>query len=137
MEELISFLIKSKVQYCATIGLDGKPKVRPFQFMFEEGGKLWFCTSNQKEIYKELQKPPYIELCTSRSNMTWLRLEGKVIFSDSIKIREKVFEVSPLVVGIYKVPDNPMFEVFYLDDATASIGEIGNSPKLISLPYSS
>lgn len=23
--------------------------------MFEEGGKLWFCTSNQKEIYRKLQ----------------------------------------------------------------------------------
>lgn len=133
MEELVSLLIKSKVQYCATIGLDGKPKVRPFQFMFQEGGKLWFCTSNHKEIYKELQKQPYIELCTSGSNMTWLRLEGKVVFSDNLKIKERVFEVSPLVAGIYKVPDNPIFEVFYLDEATASIGEIGKPPKLISL----
>ncbi len=133
MDDLVSFLIKSKVQYCATIGLDGKPKVRPFQFMFEEDGKLWFCTSNQKEIYKELQKQPYIELCTSGPNMSWLRLEGKVVFSEDLKIKEKVFEKSPLVAGIYKVPDNPMFEVFYLENVKATIGEIGKSPKVISL----
>ena len=46
------FLIKSQVQYLATIGLDDKPKVRPFQFMLEEGGRLYFCTSNQKPVFK-------------------------------------------------------------------------------------
>ena len=46
------FLIESQVQYLATIGLDDKPKVRPFQFMLEEGGRLYFCTSNQKPVFK-------------------------------------------------------------------------------------
>lgn len=128
MKEVVSYLSKSDVQYFATIGLDGKPKVRPFQFMFEEGSKLWFCTSNQKEIYQELQNQPYIELCATGEKKSWLRLSGRVVFSDKLKIKEKVFEVSPLVKGIYKEPDNPHFEVFYLEEVSASIAEIGKAP---------
>ena len=133
MEEVVSFLKNSGVQYCATVGLDGRPKVRPFQFMYEEGGRFWFCTSNQKEIYKELQNHPFVELCTADIKMSWLRLSGKVIFSDSMAAKEKVLEISALVKKIYKVPENPAFEVFYLEDAKASITEIGKTPRIFAL----
>jgi len=125
MKEVIEYLHKSGVQYFATIGLDGKPKVRPFHFMFEEEGKLWFCTSNEKEVYKELQKWPYTELSTMGDNMSWVRLSGKVVFSDSMKVKEKIFEVSPMVKGIYKSAENPSFVVFFLEEANANIFEIG------------
>jgi len=133
MDDIITFLYESKVQYLATLGLDGKPKVRPFQFMFEVDGKLWFCTANTKEVYKELQNQPYIEMCASGKNMSWLRLEAKIVFSDDLKIKEKVLEHSSLVKGIYHTPDNPAFEVFYLAEATASISMIGKAPKIIKL----
>lgn len=132
MEEVVSFLKNSGVQYFATVGLDGRPKVRPFQFMFEEGGKLWFCTSNQKQIYKELQNHPFIELCTADIKMSWLRLSGKVVFADSLAAKEKVLEISSLVKKIYKVPENPAFEVFYLEDVSASITEIGKAPRMFT-----
>jgi len=133
MKKVVNFLIKSQIQYLASIGLDRKPKVRPFQFMFESDGKLWFCTSNQKEIYKELQEQPYVELCASGETMAWLRLEGKAVFADNIKVKEIVFELSPLVKGIYKEPSNPQFEVFYLENATASISRIGEPVNIIKL----
>ncbi len=128
MREIVEYLSHSSIQYMATTGLDGKPKVRPFQFMFEKEGKLWFCTSNQKEIYKELQKQAYIELCASGSDMSWLRLSGKVVFSYDLPVKEKMLEHSPLVKGIYKVANNPSFEVFYLQEASASLSEIGKAP---------
>lgn len=128
MKEIIEFLNKSDVQYMATTGLDGKPKVRPFQFMFEEDEKLWFCSSNQKEIYKELQKQPYTELCSMNKDQAWLRLSGKVVFSNNLAVKEKVLMQSPLVKSIYKTADNPTFEVFYLEEVSASLGEIGKAP---------
>ena len=133
MKNILDILTGSKVQYLATLGLDGKPKVRPFQFMFEEEGKLWFCTSNKKEVYKELQKQPYIELCASGQKMSWVRIEAKVIFSENIEIKKKVFEVSPLVKGIYKDPNNSKFEIFYLDEVTASFSELGKQAKIIKI----
>ena len=50
----------------ATVGLDGKPKVRPVQFMVEYDGKLWFCTNSKKSMYAELVKNPWIDLCGSK-----------------------------------------------------------------------
>lgn len=62
MEEIISFLKANPVLYLASIGRDSKPKVRPFQFMLEKDGKLYFCTSNKKKVYDEIKLNPYIEL---------------------------------------------------------------------------
>jgi len=58
MKKIVKFLRENPVQYLATTGLDGKPKVRPFQFMLENEGKLYFCTSNKKKVYEELKKKP-------------------------------------------------------------------------------
>ena len=128
MNIVVDFLENSQVQYFATVGIDGKPKVRPFQFMYEENGKLYFCTSNNKEVYKEMKKQPYIELCASGENFSWIRIEGKVIFTDSLDVKAKVLDVSPLVKSIYQSPDNPAFEVFYLAEAKATISDFSGNP---------
>jgi uncharacterized pyridoxamine 5'-phosphate oxidase family protein len=134
MKEVVNFLTNSQVQYFATIGVDGKPKVRPFQVMMEDAGKLYFCTSNTKEVFKEMQQQPYVELCASGENFSWLRLSGKAVFSNDLTLKLKVLEASPLVKSIYKSPDNPAFEIFYLADAVAVIADFsGNPPKTIKL----
>jgi uncharacterized pyridoxamine 5'-phosphate oxidase family protein len=134
MKDVIEFLRKSQTQYFATVGTDGKPKVRPFQFMIEEGGKLYFCTSNQKQVYKEIKRQAYIELCAPGENFSWMRLNGKAVFVQDVALKTKVQEASPLVKSIYKTPDNPVFEIFYLDDAVATIADFsGNPPKIYKL----
>ena len=134
MQIVTDFLKKSQIQYLATVGIDGKPKVRPFQFMLEEGGKLYFCTSNEKKVYKEIKKQPYVEFCASGENFSWLRLNGKVVFSQEIAIKSKIIDFSPIVKSIYKTPDNPIFEAFYLDEASATIADFsGEPPKTFNL----
>ncbi len=134
VKAVADFLIKSQVQYLATIGLDDKPKVRPFQFMLEEGGRLYFCTSNQKPVFKEMQEHPYVEFCASGANFSWLRLNGKVVFSKDLGLKARIQEASPLVKSIYKTPDNPAFEIFYLDGAVATIADFsGNPPRTFTL----
>jgi len=134
MSIVADFLMKSQVQYLATIGVDDRPKVRPFQFMLEEGGRLYFCTSNQKTVFKELWKHPYVEFCASGENYSWLRLSGRVVFSKDRGLKAKIQEASPLVKSIYSTPDNPAFEIFYLDDAVATIADFsGNPPQTFRL----
>lgn len=134
MRAVVDFLVNSQIQYLATLGADGHPKVRPFQFMLEEGGRLYFCTSNQKNVFKEMQKHPYVELCASGADFSWLRLSGRVVFSQDLGLKAKVQEASPLVKSIYKTPGNPDFEVFYLDDAVATIADFsGNPPQTFKL----
>lgn len=134
MNEVVKFLVENPVQFLGTTGLDGNPKVRPFQFMLERDGKLFFCTSNQKEVYKEIKNNPNIELCTSSPSFAWMRLSGTVAFSDDMDIKAAVIEHSPLVKSIYKSPDNPAFEIFYLKNAKAVIADFsGQPPKTYNL----
>ncbi len=133
MDKVIKYLRQNNVQYAATVGLDGKPKVRPFQLMFEKNGKFWFCTSRKKEVYRELHKLPYLELCASGTDLSWLRLSGKVVFSDDADIKKQILEENQLVKNIYKTVHNPDLVVFWLQDVTASISEIGTPPILINI----
>ena len=134
MEEVVKFLKENSVQYIATIGLDGKPKVRPFQFMIEEDGKLYYCTSNEKDVFEQIKLNPYIEITTASSKGAWIRLSGKVEFSNNMDIKKKIIESSELVKSIYKTAENQSFEIFYLVDAKAVISDFsGNPPKEYNL----
>jgi len=128
MNKAIEFLKQSEVQYFATVGLDGKPKVRPFQFMFEDGDKLYFCTSPNKDVYKELQKQPCIEICCSGSNLSWLRMAAQVVFTNDTSIKARILEISPLVKSIYKTPENPGLIAFYLEKVTGIINNLNGVP---------
>lgn len=134
MNEVVKFLTENPVQYFATIGLDNKPKVRPFQFMLEHDGKLYFCTNNKKDVFTQIKKCPYVEITTSSPKFAWIRLNGKVVFSDDLKIKKTIIDHSDLVKSLYKTADNPIFEIFYLEDAKATIADFsGNPPKEYSL----
>lgn len=134
MHPVSEFLKKSQIQYFATVGTDGKPKVRPFQFMLETDGKLYFCTSNRKPVFQEMTRTPFVELCASGENFSWLRLNGKAVFSKDQSLKAMIQDSSPLVKSIYKTPDNPDFEIFYLEGATATIADFsGNPPKTFTL----
>lgn len=134
MKEVVEFLKANPVQYLATVGLDGKPKARPFQFMFEKGGKLFFCTNNKKDVYAQLQKNPYIELTVSSPAFAWIRLNGKVVFTNDLEIKKAIIETSDIVKSQYKTAENPIFEAFYLEEAKATIADFsGNPPRTYNL----
>lgn len=69
MQKVVEFLQKNPVQYLATVGRDGKAKCRPFMFCFEQDGKLWFCTNNTKDVYKDMLANPEVEVSVSSQNM--------------------------------------------------------------------
>jgi uncharacterized pyridoxamine 5'-phosphate oxidase family protein len=133
MKEVIKFLQDNSTGYLATVE-NGKPKVRPFQFMLEDSGKLYFCTANMKDVYRQLKATPSFEFSSSSPNFAWIRLSGDARFSDDLKIKEKALEVSPLVKSIYQTADNPTFEIFYAEHGTAVIADFsGQPPKKIEL----
>lgn len=128
MNEVVKFLSENPVQYFATIGLDGKPKVRPFQFMIEQNGKLFFCTNNQKDVFVQIKANPYVEISASSPAFAWIRLNGKAIFSNDIEIKKTIIESSDLIKSIYQAAENPIFEIFYLEDAKAVIADFSGNP---------
>ena len=129
INEVVRFLNENAVQYFATIGLDGKPKVRPFQFMIEKDSKLYFCTNNKKGVYQEIKVNPYVEVSVSTPTFEWIRLSGKAVFSNDLETKAAIIEASALVKSIYQTAENPIFEIFYLDEAKAVTADFsGNAP---------
>lgn len=129
MNEILNILKENQVQYFATVGRDGKAKVRPFSFCFEMEGKLWFGTNNTKEVYKDLEQNPFVELAVVTSDMITLRLSGKVIFEDNRKVKEEMMNI-PVIKMQYKTAENPILQCFYLHDIHAIISDMtGNPPK--------
>ena len=133
MKDIVKFLKENPVQYLSTVGPDGLPQVRPFQFMLEQDGRLYFCTSTQKEVYQSLQTHPYCELCTSSPSFAWIRVAGKAVFCDDPAIKAQILAQSPLVKSIYHTADNPIFTLFYLEHGRAMIGDFsGNPPRIFA-----
>ena len=132
-EEVFEFLKRNPLQYCATVGLDGKPKVRSFQMMYHKGGDIYYCTGAKKAVYSELEKNPYVELSASTMH-NWLRISGRVEWVDGRDARQSAIDSLAIVKSIYKTADNLNLKVFYIADAVAAITDFsGNPPKVFKL----
>lgn len=128
MKKVVEFLQANPVQFLATVGRDGKAKCRPFMFSGELDGKLWFCTNNQKDVYKDMKENPEIEISASSPEYAWIRLAGKAVFADDKAVKEMCI-ANPIVKGQYQTADNPIFEVFYLENPHGVIADFsGNAP---------
>ena len=127
MNKIVEFLNTNPVQYLATVGRDGKAKRRPFMFSDELEGKLWFCTNSPEDVYKDMQKNPEVEISVSSPEYAWLRLHGKAVFENNKAAKEMCIR-NPIVKGQYQTADNPIFEVFYLENAHGVIADFSGNP---------
>jgi len=94
MIDFSSFL-KENLNGIFTTVEDEKPKSRAFQFLFSDGKKVYFCTENNKAVYKQIKENPNVSFCVHKPDFSYvLSISGKEIF---------------------KIPSNPVFELFYVD----------------------
>ena len=127
MQKVVEFLQENPVQYLATVGRDGKAKCRPFMFSLEQDGKLWFCTNSTKDVYKDMQANPEIEISVSSPKYAWIRLHGRAVFENNMAVKEACMK-NPIVKGQYRSADNPIFEVFYLENPHGIIADFSGKP---------
>ncbi len=133
MSDVINFLKENSLIYLATNGLDGNAKVRPILFYFDEDEKPYFCTGNTKPMFKELDANPNCEITVATPEFVWLRIAGKVEFSDSLELKQKVIDANELVKALYETADNPTFEVFTVSGKATIADFSGNPPKTYEL----
>ena len=78
-EKAIQFLKDHKVVAFATS--EGNfPKLRIFQIMKQEGHVLYFATSAQKAVYRELRQNPNVEILAYADNIS-VRCSGMVNYN--------------------------------------------------------
>lgn len=122
--QVVSLLEKVKFFYLATV--DGQEaRVRPFGFMGLRDGKLWFCTSRDKDVFVQLTRNPHVELAyTFVPEMITLRIRGAVTMDDDMEVKKHIVAKSDVVRSIYGSADNPKLVAFCIEHGAASIADI-------------
>ena len=131
--EALEFLKANPVQYLSTVDESGNPRGRPFMFMFEKGGKPYYCTSNKKDVYAQMKAHPCVEISTTNAEFAWIRLSGTVEFVNDIALKEEAIKTNELVRNNYKTADNPELEVFTISGRAIIADLTGQPPKAFSL----
>ncbi len=100
MEKAFDFLSTHKDVAFATVEQD-KPQIRVFQIMKQEGHTLYFATSPRKEVYRQLQENPNIELLAMEGNIS-VRATGRVVFDVSDNVAREIYDTNPVLQRLYK-----------------------------------
>ena len=127
VKEISVILSEAPMCFIAT-ACNNEPHVRAFQYQFEQDGKLWFCTARSKDVFKQLEMNPAVEICAVTKDMTWVRITGKVSFEDSHAIKERILSEQPMIKGIYGTADNPDFTTFCIEHGGYIIADFSGNP---------
>lgn len=128
MQEVYEFLKKCGTYYLATVEED-QPRVRPFGTVDIFENKLYIQTGKIKDVSKQIQKNPKVELCAFDGEK-WLRVSGNLVRDDRVEAKEHMLEGYPNLKAMYSATDDNT-EVLYFEKATAVFSSFTSEPKTI------
>lgn len=128
MQEVYDFLKACNTYYLATVEGD-QPRVRPFGTVDIFEGKLYIQTGKVKDVSKEMQANPKVEICAFNSEK-WIRVAGEVVRDDRVEAKEHMLDSYPNLKTLYRADDDNT-EVLYLKNATATISSFTEEAKVI------
>ena len=125
MKRVHDFLKEAKTYYLATTEGD-QPRVRPFGTIAIFEGKLYIQTGKIKNVSRQMQENPKVELCAMLGN-EWIRVAAEVVRDDRLEPKLHMLEVFPELKAMYN-PTDDITETLYLKNATATIYGFGTEP---------
>ena len=129
---VLGFLRGPSPLFAATVGLNGRPQVRPAAFAYEDRGAFWFLTLKSSRMYAELSGTPYIQLCAGAPGSLF-RLSAKVCFSGDADVIGRAAGERPDVLA-EAGGDANMLIAFFLLGAEAEFSS-GTAPaRTLRLP---
>ena len=128
MNEVWEFLKDCGTYYLATTEGD-QPRVRPFGTAEIFEGKLYIQTGKSKNVSKQIQKNPKVEICAFKDGR-WIRITGKLVRDDRTQAKVDMLEKNPSLKGMYSAEDDNT-EVLYFDEAEAVIFSFTEEPIVI------
>ena len=128
MQTVYDFIKACETYYLATVE-DGQPRVRPFGTINIFEGKLYIQTGKSKDVFKQIQANPKVELCCFNGK-TWLRLSGTLVRDDRIEPKKDMLEKYPSLKAMYSAEDDNT-EVLYFKDATATFSSFTEAPRVV------
>ena len=128
MQEVYEFLKACGTYYLATVEGD-QPRVRPFGTIDIFEDKLYIQTGKVKDVSKEMQANPKVEICAF-DGQKWIRVAGEVVRDDRVEPKKHMLDSYPNLKALYRADDDNT-EVLYLKNATATISSFTDEPKVI------
>lgn len=134
MKTAYEFLKANPTFHIATVE-GNAPRVRPFGFVMVYNNKLYICTNKTKDVFKQMQKNPEIEISDmSTDGTSWVRIRGKVAADDSREAKAQAFKEAPMLLQIYpKGADDETYVTLYFTEAVATLFSFTSAPQNLPL----
>lgn len=129
MNEIYEFIKKCGTYYLATVEENGQPRVRPFGTVNIFEDKLYIQTGKSKDVSKQIQKNPKVELCCFNGS-EWCRVAGELVRDDRVEPKEAMLNAYPQLKAMYSATDDNT-EVLYLKNAQATVSSFAAAPKVV------
>lgn len=134
MDEVIDYLTNIPAWFFATCEGD-QPRVRPFSFAAKDGGKLWFCTATNKDVYAQLEANPKFEASGWHLGQPWIVVTGEADLEDTVSEATRIagYEHMTGLGETYDGPTDPRLTFFSVKNGIAKIADIDGSERIIEL----
>lgn len=135
-EIVVEYLQSVPAWYLAT-SVEGQPHVRPFSFVAHLDGRMWFCTSKEKDVYAEMQANPLVGISAWRPASPWVVVEGKADLEDQANetIHRAGFAHLRALGDDVTGSDDPRLTFFSLTDVKAWLCDIDGSRLPIEMDF--
>lgn len=130
MQRVYDFLKAAGVYYLATLEGD-QPRVRPFGTIHLFQGRLYIQTGKSKPVSRQLLANGKAEICAFKDGQ-WIRLAGRLTEDDRVEARASMLDAYPDLRKMYDENDGNT-QVFYFQDAVATISSFTCAPEIIEL----
>ena len=126
MEKALEFLKSCGTFYLATVEGD-QPRVRPFGAVNGFEGKLYLQTGKVKNVSKQMQANPKIEI-SGMAGGKWIRLQAEAVRDERREAKTAMLDANPSLRSMYNEDDGNT-EVVYLKNATATVCSFTEAPE--------
>jgi pyridoxamine 5'-phosphate oxidase len=133
MQDCINFATANPVCYVATVDGD-QPRVRGFLMWYADESGFYFITMSPKEVSKQLQKNPKVEVCfynnpAELQGAKQLRVTGEAEFLADEEIREKAYQTRSFLDAIVGESVRPYTRVFRIATGEAHFWTLADNLK--------
>ena len=130
MKRIYDLLNNNRDIAFATVGDDGKPKIRVFQIMKidEQANILYFATSPKKEVFMQLQSKPAVELL-ALSGKSSVRIAGDAAFNLGDEICQEIYDTNSVLSRLYK--DYQDLAYFCVPMVTLDYFDLNTNPPIL------
>jgi len=127
MEKTVKFLNEAGVFFVSTIN-GNKPEVRPFGALNVFESKLYLITSNEKDVFKQIEKNNNVAISAVYGDK-WIRINAKLVKDGRIEAKRAMLDANPNLRVMYNENDGKV-EVLYLSDAISTISSFTAEPQI-------